>query len=601
MAGFSKEQNAAIKLLVKEVFQSEHDNEMVKGLLKDTLEGGLLKNTLEEGLLKEVLQDDFEIRKTPRFKAANGGVQITDLPSVNQFGSGDLMLVRKTAQGQDSSIVYDNFLNSIGNTAIGGFVATVDPQNANGIILNPVNGVGIPAYVNNMKVSFVSPIASDGQVQVKIGTLTYNNLYAYNSTTTSVLKIGDYVEAVLINGSPNNAFYQTNNAQYVYTNDYVVYNYSIATGGVATTLYLKSAYGVSKTSYYIGMTINFTCPINTEGFVRLSIDGLPMIDLIEYIDSGIPLELFTNQAIQATYNGESFVPNAFRIQDPTITPINITQDPTDEEIENVEMPPLIIPPQNSLEYSVDNSGINSFSTLKECIEKILSNFPNGAESGVKVTITINKTLDASSTLFTVDRDLSWITLRSNNQNININKNGTKGYIFTQTSGRFFNFEKDTILTITNAESTEAAIFLNISSGNIILNDLTITGDNLIYCFSLSPAVKMELTNCHLKNMRQAIYSVGASINLTGCTLKNWILYALLVVPSANVIVNLNNCDLRKNQNSSIDDIVTITNTFYTKLTVNQINTKAKFGQNGQEIQPNSATSLLAYNVSGGQN
>jgi hypothetical protein len=102
-------------------------------------------------------------------------------------------------------------------------------------------------------------------------------------------------------------------------------------------------------------------------------------------------------------------------------------------------------------------------------------------------------------------------------------------------------------------------------------------------------------------MRQPIYSVGASITLTGCTLKNWILHALLVAPSANVIVNLTNCDLRQNQNSSIEDIITITNTYYTKLTINQINTKARFGQNGIEIQPNSTTSLLEYNVSGGQN
>jgi len=207
---FNQNQQTEIKNLIRGMLESEDESVLVKNLLK---------NTLNDGLLTETLRNEFDIKQSPRLKAGEGGVQITDLQQVNKTGSGDLMLVRKTAQGQDNSITYDNFLNSIGNTAVNGFVATIDDNNVNGIILNPVNGVTIPAYVNFMKVSFISPINSTGQVQIKIGTLPYKNLYALNTTTTAVIKVGDYVEAILVS---TEVFNQTNNANYVYTNDYVV-------------------------------------------------------------------------------------------------------------------------------------------------------------------------------------------------------------------------------------------------------------------------------------------------------------------------------------------------------------------------------------------
>lgn len=533
------------------------------------------------------------------------GKQITELESTNVFAEGDLLLTRKTTSGTDKKINYTDLVESIGNPAIDGFVATAHPTESNTIILTPANNARIPRYFVGMKISFVSPITSTGNVKIKVGSLTAKDFVQYQTTVTVGLQVNDYVEGVFI----TDKFHRVNDLRSVaniYSNEYNVILTTIDPSNQFTTLNLVSSIGIPKQSYYDGMAISFITPENTKGVTLIHIDGIAGTKTIFEPDPEdfISLPLYANQIVRAIYKTAQggFIKDRFEVQDPTIVAVNITQDPTEEEIENGEMPPLIIPPQNSLEYSVDSlsTGINSFSTLKECIEKILSNFPSGAESGVKVTITINKILDASSTLFTVDRDLSWITLRSVNQSIVINKGGTKGYIFTQTSGRFFNFEKDTILTITNVVLTESATFLNISNGNIILNDLTIIGDNLTYCFSMSPAVKMELTNCHLKNMRQHLYSVGASITLTGCTLKNWLLHALLVVPSANVIVNLTNCDLRQNQNSSIEDIITITNTYYTKLTINQINTKARFGQNGIEIQPNSTTSLLAYNVSGGQ-
>ena len=576
MAGFSKEQNAAIKLLVKEVFQSEHDNEMVKGLLKDTLEGGLLKNTLEEGLLKEVLQDDFEIRKTPRFKAANGGVQITDLPSVNQFGSGDLMLVRKTAQGQDSSIVYDNFLNSIGNTAIGGFVATVDPQNANGIILNPVNGVGIPAYVNNMKISFVSPITSTGQVQVKIGTLTYNKLYAYNSTTTSVLKTGDYVEAVLINGSPDNAFYQTNNANYVYTNDYVVSDFTYDGGGIATTIYLTTAYGVAKTSYYDGMTINFTCPKNTQGFVRVKIDALSLLDLTPDIDGGIPLQLFANQMVQAVYSATSvsFIPNTFYTLDPTVE-VPILPDP-----EKPNEP--IIPPQNEHTFFVGTIGKNDFPNLQKAIGSLISKYTKDG-GGRQVTLIITSDLNLSENSLNLnDMDVSWITLKSSSNNVikiidDITNPQSGHHIFTTHSCRgFFNFEKDTIIIHDANNKASQVCFLSTSASKFKIKDIAINTININpsgqhFTFFLQWENQITFDNVTLNGGQVLLnmFSQKSTISLETCRFNNYLTNSILI-DSPNSELSIQNCDLSKNGSSAKSDIQI--NTF---CSITQINSKAQ--------------------------
>lgn len=536
------------------------------------------------------------------------GKQITELESTNKISEGDLLFVRKTTSGTDKKINYTDLVESIGNPAIEGFIATVDPLDANTIILTPANNARIPRYFVGMKISFVSPITSNGNVKIKVGSLTAKDFVQYQTTVTVGLQVDDYVEGVFI----GDKFHRINDLRSVaniYSNEYNVILTTIDPSEQFTTLNLVSSIGIPKQSYYDGMAISFINIEDTKGTTIIKIDDITTgKGLIEpnTEDDFISLPLYANQIIRAVYriSDNSFIRDIFQVQDPKQKPLINTKEPTtNEEIEQAVMPEENTPPQNLKEYSIDNvsKGSYSYVNLNDCINKIIESFPTGVDSGVKVTITINKTLDASNTLLTVDRDLSWVTLRSDNQSININKNGTKGYIFTQTSGRFFNFEKDTIITIINVVLTESATFLNISNGNIILNGLTIIGDNLTYCFSMSPAVKMELTNCHLKNMRQHIYSVGASITLTGCTLKNWLLHALLVVPSANVIVKLTNCDLRKSQNSSLDDIVTITNNYYTKLTITQINTKARFGQNGLEIQPNSTTSLLEYNVSGGQN
>lgn len=577
---FNNNQQTEIKNLIRDMLKSEDESGLVKDLLKDTL---------KDGLLKETLKDEFDIKQAPRLKAGDGGVQITDLPQISQTGSGDLMLVRKTAQGQDNAITYDNFLNSIGNTAVSGFAATIDVNNVNGIILNPVNGVTIPTYVNFMKVSFISPINSTGQVQIKIGTLSYKNLYALNTTTTAVIKVGDYVEAILVS---TGVFNQTNNANYVYTNDYKVQTYTIDAGGVATTLYLESAYGVLKTTYYEGMTINFTCPINTQGFVRIRIDGLPLIDLIGDIDSGIPFEIFATNMVQAVYNGISFVPNNFITTDPSVE-IPVEADPN----QNPDLPPQnIIPPQNLLAFTIGSSGNQNFSDMSTAISELINKFGKDG-GGRKITLTVTSDL-----LFDVngknrmniqeDIDLSWITIGATNNRINLvgNAQGNWGYIWCF-NGTAPNFAEGTTIDYSNLQCIPWSVsplshktVTPLFCSNIKLKGITMNGGtNPAIDYSILSWGDIELIDCTIIGGSQSLYSQSKA-SLNNCIMRGWTIFAFKVERG---YVSITNCDLSKNGVSSNQDIYIRT---HPEIEVYQYNSRAKsnVAPNTQKGQNNGA-------------
>ena len=126
------------------------------------------------------------------------GKQITELESTNKISEGDLLFVRKTTSGTDKKINYTDLVESIGNPAIDGFVATLDPTDSNTIILTPANNARIPRYFVGMKISFVSPITSTGNVKIKVGSLTAKDFVQYHTTVTVDLQVDDYVEGVFI-------------------------------------------------------------------------------------------------------------------------------------------------------------------------------------------------------------------------------------------------------------------------------------------------------------------------------------------------------------------------------------------------------------------
>ena len=44
---------------------------------------------------------------------------------------------------------------------------------------------------------------------------------------------------------------------------------------------VETAYGVAKPAYYQGMTVKFLCTEDTSGLTRISVDGLPVKDILE--------------------------------------------------------------------------------------------------------------------------------------------------------------------------------------------------------------------------------------------------------------------------------------------------------------------------------
>lgn len=233
------------------------------------------------------------------------GKQIIDLASSDSFSEGDLLLVRKSSMGVDRKITYADFVESIGSAAIEGYIALAEEEQENKIILKAANNAPVYKYYSGMKISFVSPIKSSGMVQIKIGDLGYKNLYRQKSDNSVALAEGDYVEAVMI----GEHFHQVNDLkakENVYTNDFLVTASAIAPSNLTTDLTLVSAYGLKKQEYYKGMSILFTCPIDTKGTVRVNVDGLGLIDLKEGGSNAPQLNFKKDQTVFAVYDGKFF-------------------------------------------------------------------------------------------------------------------------------------------------------------------------------------------------------------------------------------------------------------------------------------------------------
>lgn len=535
------------------------------------------------------------------------GKEISQLESTTVCSEGDLFLVRRTTSGTDKKINYTDFVNSIGNPAIDGFIAAVDPTDSNTIILTPANNARIPRYFVGMKISFVSPITSTANVKIRIGNLVAQDFVQYQTTSTVILGVNDYVEGVFI----TDKFHRINDLRSVaniYSNEYNVVLTTIDPSEQFTTLNLVSSIGIPKQSYYDGMAISFICPIDTKGSSQILIDSIATPKAIFEPDPEdfISLPLYANQIVRAIYKTAQggFIKDRFNVEDPTIVPVNITQDPTEEEIESGEMPPLIIPPQNSLEYSIDNfsTGINSFTTIKRCMDKILSNFPNGAESGVKVTITVNTgTINAYSTVYTIDRDLSWITLRSEDKKIFFrNAKIGGGYIFTQIKGKFFTIEKDTVVKV---DST----FLVVSGGDVNLKNINIipaTLDTILYLI-IAKNSNITLFKCNIEDVNVPI-SIDSNTTLTveQCIFKRWRQGAIFVNvrSSPSITVNVTDSNLKTSMISeNSDKSIFIFANNGVKCTIEQIRSQARCSNQDGEILPNTKINNVSYNVSGGQN
>lgn len=518
------------------------------------------------------------------------GKQINELASADSFNEGDLMLVRKSAQGVDRKINYANFIESIGNSAIDGYTAVAESNQQNKIILTAANNAPVYKYYNGMKISFVSPVKTTGVVQVKIGNNPYKELHAYKSTSSVVLDKDDYVEAVLIGDN----FQQVNNAQYVYTNDYKIVLIEPNLTAGYTDIFLESAYGVAKPAYYEGMTVNFLCTEDTQGLTRISVDNLPAKDMLEnsgdYIDM-IYTPLYKGQIVRLIYDGQSFIKDRFNVNNPKIAiPIEPNPDIPDQPI---------IPVQNVFEYNVGTTLNCKFSTLRQAIEALIKEW--GRDGGGR-RVTLNILSDLTMTKDSVNigaGDFSWITLKGNAQNkikiIDDETVSTKNhwFIITSSSKGFFNFAKDTVITF-DMNKRGSSLVVGSGGANIVIKDITVNtinpgnGDRLFYLQGGSNAT-LENVVLNGASTHVMLFGVKSILSLTSCKFNNYLTNNILVA-STNSELAIVNCDLSKAGTSADSDIKV---QYYNSIT--QVNSKAK-----SNFVANTNNSECRYSVTGSQ-
>lgn len=259
--------------------------------------------------------------------------RISDLDLTTDLQPDTLFHVRKPASNEDLKITKASLVESIGNPAVNGFVAT--SPSINRLVLNSCNTSVISSYIQGMKISFISPINSTDLVKIKIGSLGYIDFKTTFTNPISglvenaVLKNGKFYEAIY----SNNSFIQTN-IDRQYTNEYLSYGEVFTDPEVLpyTHYNLTSATGYYKTSYYEGMSIVFTSGILlnsieniTQGKIYINVDGLGYKELSDPDGDGVPFTLQPNETIMGIYDGEKFIKNMFTMQEPEL-PVPVDPD-----------------------------------------------------------------------------------------------------------------------------------------------------------------------------------------------------------------------------------------------------------------------------------
>jgi hypothetical protein len=274
------------------------------------------------------------------------GKQIIELDAADDLEDGDLMLIRKTSMGVDRNLSRATLIESIGNSAVNGYVAKSTETNR--ITVTPSNNADVADYYDGMKVSFISPIKTDSMVRLKIGALKYTDLQKYDLDETVELKENEYVEAVYIDG----VFKQTNNLNtaLIWSHEY---NASVEIAGdESTTLYrLTSAVGIKKPHYYKGMSLLFTVPATSKGVAFFNVDGLGAKHVGESGGSLIAKDIYKDQAIMAIYDGVKFIKQKFATTHNT--PLVLEEIEEEEEEEKTEIQELIQEVKKEEERPVD--------------------------------------------------------------------------------------------------------------------------------------------------------------------------------------------------------------------------------------------------------
>lgn len=435
--------------------------------------------------------------------------EITELQAATAFADGDLALIRKSGETKDRKISQSNLIKSIGNPAVKGFTATSDE--ANKVTLNPSNGTVIDTYYDGMEISFISPINSTGLVQVRIGALAYKDIFVLNSAASVELTTTTYIQAIY--STTDNKFYQTNAATtQVFTNDYLAVG-TVAGDNSATTYTLTSAYGISKTEYYTGMSIIFTSNVASKGGILVNIDGLGNKILTDKAGDNIANDLLVDQVILAIYDGTNFIKNLFSEEVPEAPEIPV--DAFDET--TGEIIPANVPDVNKVTVTVGNAG-NDYTTITAALADLVNNY--GKDGGNRlVTINLSNTYTWNERIG-IYTNYSWITINSAGvtnvtvtEMLNISKGGainlTGKYLQPdyQASGNFIYANTESNLVIKDAELTspnQIRFFGNITIENTIISNIANKGYTPI-----------NFQSTGVSNMKDVTFNYDGAGNTTG--------------------------------------------------------------------------------------
>lgn len=288
----------------------------------------------------------------------------------------------------DDKFYQTNIIKTIDNPVVIGFTAVSNL--ANQLILTPSNNIPLNSYYDGMVITFISPINSTADIQVKIGTLPAKTLKQLGTNTTSILQVNKFYEAVYIGDFASGSFYQTNIVvPYIFTNEYIAVG-TVQPGNASTKYALTSAIGTPKTAtgYYKGMAALFTTDIASQGAIILNIDGLGEKSLQDPVGDDIPFDLLANEAITAIYDGTVFRKRMFT------------------DIEPIDPDPIVPP----ADITVAVGPTRSIKTIQAAIAQLVRDY---TESGQGRTATIQLDTDfTNSVSYTHQYNTPWITVKT---------------------------------------------------------------------------------------------------------------------------------------------------------------------------------------------
>lgn len=278
----------------------------------------------------------------PILQVPEQGKKISDLTRTTVFDQGDLILLQKSGEENNRAISQQDMVKSIGNPSVNGFTAVSTA--ANKITLTPANnGAEIDTYYDGMEISFISPITTDGIVNVDIGALGDKELKIIGTNDTAVLSQGDYVKAIYVGDALSGKFYQTNlkvksnqisdlsEVNSFTTGDFMSIHKSgaiddnkISYNNLVKSLGNSSVFGFNATSteankiiltpanggttidaYYEKMIVKFISPVATSGATFIKIGSLPEKQLYKINTSDFSI-LSANAVVEAIYIGDKF-------------------------------------------------------------------------------------------------------------------------------------------------------------------------------------------------------------------------------------------------------------------------------------------------------